>query len=181
MLGRRFNLILICLILALVAGGVSLRLAQPTYQATTLLWVVRVGSAGLDYDSQLFNRNLAKTYVELIRSGVVAEKVMARLHPPGSLQGKISAGTVRETEIISVTVTDGNPERAAAIADQVAEVSAEQARLLSGLDNLQVLARATVPSWPVYPRPLLTMLMATLLGLVAGVCLVLLAEGWSDA
>lgn len=176
---RLWTIVLVPLVAALTAAGVSLYVLQPTYEAKTTLWVVKTDGAALDYNTLLFNRNLTKTYGEVAHSRSVANQVIQQLglaESAASLQSRVKVNPVRDTELIAITVTDGDPDRAAAITNTLAAVFSQEIRNFIKLDNVRVVDRATVSVDPVRPRPFFNTAVALALGLMLGTGIAFLLE-----
>lgn len=124
-IGRRWWWLL--LILPLLGGGaaygVSMR-QQPLYSAPVTLLVSPVqGTGGVDYNGVQGSQSLAETYRELVRTAPVLDPAVAKLHLPynHSLLAKhVTAVTQPGTNLITISVSDPSPTRAAAIANAVA-------------------------------------------------------------
>lgn len=174
LLRRRIWYVAAPLAISLTASTIASLFMTPTYRATTTLIVAAADSSVLNYDTLLFNRNLAKTYVEVARSRAVAQQAILRLNlneDSDHLLGRISVTTVRETELISIAVTDTSPVRAATLANTVAAVFAEEIQRFARLNNLRVVDQAAVPAEPLHPRPLLYTAVSLFVGLAAGTAL----------
>lgn len=125
---------------AVIAGAVAYiysRTQQPTYRATAkyLIDLAPSGSASSEYANILIEERLASTYADLITTRPVFEEVARDLNfmPEApidravrTLQGMVGVSSDIESEILNVSVQDVDPLRAAAIANKVGEVFAEQ-------------------------------------------------------
>ncbi|MDP9354194.1 MAG: polysaccharide biosynthesis tyrosine autokinase, partial [Chloroflexota bacterium] len=81
-------------------------------------------SDSLDFNAIRGSQSLAATYEELLTTRDVLQPVIDRLglpYPVEELQGNVSARAGRETQLITVWVSDTRPDRAAAIANAIAE------------------------------------------------------------
>jgi len=106
------------------------------------------GSAGPDYNAVLTAERLSKTYQKLAKNRTVLDQVIQDLQLPMStsaLSNKISAQADGETQLLSIVVSDTDPNRAAAIANTVAtrfqeyvvdDLSSSSAADLDSLTNL---------------------------------------------
>ena len=75
------------------------------------------------------SEQLAQGYAQLITKRPVMEEVINQLKipmSPGQLAGSISAKTVSNTQLLTVTVKSTNPSLAAAVANTTAQVFSEQ-------------------------------------------------------
>ncbi len=122
---------LILLSTALAAGTaymVSLH-TIPVYQASTTLLVNEAKDVVNDYTAILTSERLARTYAELLRKRPVLEEAINRLGTNltvEELAKMIKVQSVRDTQLIVLTVEDISPIRAASIANEIPRVFAEQ-------------------------------------------------------
>lgn len=177
---RRFWILLtVPTVAALTAALLSLYAIAPVYEAGTTLWVVKQEATSIDYNTLLLNRNLVKTYGEVAKSRAVLQAVIRTLGLPETvetLQKRVRITPIRDTEIIGITVEDGDPERAAAIANATAAAFMNEIKNFIRLDNVRVVDPAVVPHQPVKPRPLLNTAIALMLGLMTALGLAFLLE-----
>ncbi len=115
-------------------------LSSPVYQATSQLFVSVKSrdQLGQAYSSGLFVQQRVKSYVDVIDSPGVLEPVIQELGldmPYTALAGKVSAVSPPNTVLLNVTVTDGNPQKAADIANAVAKSYANEIARLEGSDS----------------------------------------------
>jgi non-specific protein-tyrosine kinase len=114
-------------LLPLIAGGAAYYVGSqqtPLYSATSTL-LVNPGQAGIgdSFNTVQTGQQLATTYKQLVVTQPVLQPVIDRLDLPytvNTLQGKVSASIVSDTQLIKVSVSDPSPEAAAAIANEVA-------------------------------------------------------------
>ena len=101
------------------------------------------------------SQRLVLTYVNIIKSDTVLEKVIAEAGlemTPGQIRGCMSADSIDETEMFRVQITHENPWLAAKIANAIADVApAEIANILVG-STTKVVDRAKVPGAPSSPN-----------------------------
>lgn len=165
---------------AVVAGLVSHFLLTPIYQASTTLWVIKDDAAQISYNDLLLSRNLTKTYAEVARSRAVMAEVIDGLGLTGvtveGLQKKVTVTPVRDTEILSITVEDADPARAAQLADAIAAAFIAQIHSFMKVENVAVVDPALVPTDPVRPRTTMNVAVAFVLGGMAAVGLAFLLE-----
>lgn len=118
-------LLVLGMILALVSAYIFTSYQSPVYQATSRVQVMSAPqSGGSDY-SFWNDQQLARTFVQTIKSRLIIEEVEARL---GVNVDSISIRTqvVADTQLIDIFVEDDNPQRAADIANMIFIVFAEQ-------------------------------------------------------
>jgi len=177
---RLWMILLLPMLAGLTAGSVSLYVLDPVYSASTTLWVIKDGSGQANLNDVMLNRNLTKTYAEVAKSRAVMTDVIRELGLKDvtilDLQKRVTVTPVRDTEILSFTIQDGDPLMAAKLADAVAKAFMGQIRTFMKVENVAVVDQAMVPTEPVKPRPLLNIAIAMVLGGMAALGLAFLLE-----
>lgn len=181
--GRLWFIVLVT-ILAVGAGAViNFFVLEPVYKASTTIMVAKPSDYADDNQLQIqdlnLNERLARTYGEIVKSRGVSEDVISQLKlslTPEQLKDKTSVDLVEDTEFITISVTDINPEQAATIANKVAEIFKVRVIDMMKVDNIQVLDDAVVPKSPIKPRPTLNMAIAGVLGMMVSIFVVFLLE-----
>jgi succinoglycan biosynthesis transport protein ExoP len=122
-LWRRLWLIVVgALLLAAVAFAVSSSLA-PVYRATVTMQVDQPSSAPLVYASIAAGEDLALTYSELLRTRTLLGMVIDSLGletTPDALGEVVRTRLIPATPLLEISVEDGDPQRAADIANAIA-------------------------------------------------------------
>ena len=112
----------------LVSYGVSSRAAE-VYSTSVLLQVNPPPSTNaFDSNSIQSSKALATSYNRLIETRSVLEPVVTQLSLPygvKGLQDHVTSWTLPETSYVEISVTDGDPERVAVIANAVADSLAQ--------------------------------------------------------
>jgi capsular exopolysaccharide synthesis family protein len=126
-------LIVLAAVLAGSIAFVASQLTVPIYEASTTVLINQApaSSASPDYNSLLASERLAMTYSELLRKRPVLEAVITNLKlntDPKTLVEHIRVNTVRDTQLIELTVEDISPQRAADIANEIVRVFSQQNR-----------------------------------------------------
>ena len=181
---KRLWFIVLVTILAVGAGGViSLFVLEPVYRASATIIVGKPSSYldgnRLQIEDLNLNQRLAKTYGEIIKSRGVLENVIFQLKlnlTTQQLKEKTLVKLVEGTEFITISVTDTNPERAADIANKMAEVFRFKVVNIMKVDYVQILDDAIVPRLPIKPRLELNMAIAGVLGMMTSIFVVFLLE-----
>ena len=128
-----------------IAGGIAYYLAREdvsVYTASTMLLVSEPPTArsGDTSQSAMVPSNLmAQTYAQMFKNLPVLQEVVTRLQiplSPNALKSMISITLIQNTQLIQATVTDTDPQRAAAIANTLGVVFADQ------IQNLQAVRYA---------------------------------------
>ena len=181
MLVKRAWLILLC---AAVAGTAMLvytiNFVTPTYQTSVVLYVnnsEKRDSGAVSSSDLAVALRLVNTYVEIIRSDAVLDKVAEKLGVNASaaqLRGMISANTVEDTEIFRVTVTSTSPQFAADVANAVADVAPGViSRIING-SKASVIDMARVPTSQSAPNYVNNTMLGVALGAVLAIVAILL-------
>ncbi|WP_406472429.1 polysaccharide biosynthesis tyrosine autokinase [Streptomyces sp. NBC_01615] len=200
-LARRWPTVVVCLVLAIGAALAATGLSTPVYEARTQLFVATLTSedtAQLN-QGQSFSQARVQSYASIVTTRQVTAPVVKKLGlrtTPEELASRITAVAPLNTVLIDITVKDTVPERAARIANAVAQrFSAVVERLetpkrtvqRSGKNHaddappvspvsLGVTQEAVAPTGPVSPRPLLNLAAGVLGGLLLGAGIVVLRE-----
>lgn len=183
-LKRKALLIILPLVAVLLGAVYSYFIVEPQYEASTTMMVLHSTEAGTEpylksSDIQL-SRQLVKTYGEIAQSRRVAEKAIKLAGEATisveELRGKTGVSLVKDTELISISVKDSNPQRAAYWSMMVTKAFMEEVINIMRIENVNVLDEAFPPSSPVSPRPKLNMAVAFVLGLMIALGLSFLLE-----
>ncbi|PFP30859.1 capsular biosynthesis protein [Bacillus sp. AFS073361] len=183
-LRKRLSLILsITFIAVLISGVVSYFFLTPIYQASTQLLVnqSKNDQSTYQYNEVQTNLQLINTYNVIIKSPAILEKVIKDLNldmTVKELNEKITVQNEKDSQVVNLSVQDMSASNAAKIANKTAAVFQEEIVKIMNVDNVSILAKATVvdDSSPIKPRPLLNIAIALVVGLMAGVGLAFLLE-----
>jgi len=135
-LGLLWNWAWLLILVTVIGGGIAYFVTSretPLYQASTTLLINQApGLSNNPYSDIVTSERLASTYSELLTKRPVLEGVEQRLGlAPGDVHPKnITVRQQQSTQLINVSVTDTNPERAAQIANALGVVFAEQNQAL---------------------------------------------------
>ena len=167
---RKFSIVLVALVFAIVAFGYSAFLAKKEYQSTSRIYVVsrqnQDNNALTNSDLQA-GSYLVKDYREIILSQNVLSQAIEELKldmTPAELSKKISVSVPTDTRILSITAKDGNPKEAARIANGLRNVAAEKIIAVTKVSDVTTLDEAEVPQSPSSPN----IRRNVLLGFIAG-------------
>ena len=148
----RFWIILGSGLLAAVIGFViSMFILTPTYESTTKIYILNKSeSTTVTYSDVQMGTQLTKDYAELINSRYVLEEVIKILSLSEmeyrDLLDKVSVHTPTDTRIVSITVTDTNPQQAMDIANCIREVAGEHIQNVMDIDEVNVVEEANMPT-----------------------------------
>ena len=167
---RKFSIVLVALVFAIVAFGYSAFLAKKEYQSTSRIYVVsrqnQDNNALTNSDLQA-GSYLVKDYREIILSQNVLSQAIEELKldlTPAELSKKISVSVPTDTRILSITAKDGDPKEAARIANGLRNVAAAKIISVTKVSDVTTLDEAEVPQSPSSPN----IRRNVLLGFIAG-------------
>ncbi len=116
------------ILLAALAGGSAYYLSSrqtPVYQSTALA-MINVATSSTDVTTSLYlAQQLGASYSEIMTTRSVLDSVSQRLGVD-FLPGSVQVTPIQGTQLISVTVTNTDPERAALIANTIITIFSEQ-------------------------------------------------------
>jgi len=178
---KRWKLIVLLPVLAALASLlVSIFLLTPQYTASTTLMVTRpTDTSQILYQDIQVSRQLVNTYREIIHSRRVLEVAIANRSLPYNvtdLREKVDVQSVRDTELITVDVTDPEPQLARDIANVLASAFMTEINEIMQIENVSVVDEAVLPGGPVSPRIPLNVAVAFVVGLMAAFGIAFLVE-----
>lgn len=182
---RKFAIIFTALTFAFIALASSIFLLTPQYESLTKLYVVNKGTD----ESKISNQDLqagsylVQDYKEIISSKTVLAGIIEREQLDLSiseLADKTRINIPVDTRIISIAVTDEDPEVASQLANAYREVASEKIKEVTNVEDVKTVEAAEPASSPTSPN----LKRNTLLGFLAGgfiaVALVLIKELLDD-
>ncbi|MUK87403.1 capsular biosynthesis protein [Ornithinibacillus sp. L9] len=169
---------------ALISGVVTYFFITPTYQSSSQFIVnQQQQDPNMQYsvNDVRLNVELINTYNEIIRSPRILDLVIEELNlslSSGQLQDKMQVATSNNSQVVTVTATDTDPELATEIANTTVQVFQDEIPDLMNVDNVHVLSPAVTPAnpSPVNPKPMLNIAIAIVLGAMVGVGIAFLLE-----
>jgi capsular exopolysaccharide synthesis family protein len=183
---RRWWLVLIVIVLGAVGGVVQNIRATPLYASHLTFYVSTPASTnGNALESDQFAQHRTATYVELLSSEKLADRVIADADLPltrHQVMGEISGTAKVNTVLLVATVRDPIPARSLKIANAVASLFPA---MIDELDNtttktstvrLSVVSGPTLLHSPVSPRKKLNIGVGLLIGLLVGLVLAVVRE-----
>ena len=180
---KKILIVLVTLLFTALSLAVSIFIVTPQYASTTKVYVVNQTKdekkAITTQDVQLGSL-LVKDYKEIILSNKVmedsAEKSGTGLTAK-ELAKKVSVDAPKDTRIISITVQDKDPQVASDLANIVKEISADQIKEVTKIDDVTTLEEAKAATSPSSPN---NAILATALGFILAVAGVVLFELLDD-
>lgn len=156
-------------------------MVTPMYESSTTLMVN--GSKGMDasdiaggFDLYSFSYGgeLVVTYSEIVKSRIVLEQVIEQLQldmPYEQVLGMTAATQVGTTEILNISVTDTDPNRAEKIANKISSVFIKEVMRILKVDNVEIIDAAIPMPYPINIRTTMNIAISTILGMMLAVFL----------
>ena len=183
---KKLEIILITLMFVAVGIGYSYFFVKPEYTSTTSLVLAQSSSSGQTGDGAIsatdltMNSKLVSTYSELIKRKAILGQVCENITRPDSniqeLRGKIKVNSAKNTEIIEISVTNKDPNKAAAIANEIAKVFGEKIVEIYNISNVYLLDRAEANAVPSNINHMKDVVIFAFIGLVIAAVYVLIAN-----
>lgn len=149
--------ILLAGILLCLGSLLAVRLFVPAqYESVTKLYVIgkQSGAEDVTYNDLEAGSQLAKDYMELVKSrpvveGVIAENDLGLSY--GQLIQKIRVSAPTDTRILEIAVTDANPMEARRIAEGLKEAVIRQIQTVMDVSGVNISEQPNLPEEPVSP------------------------------
>ncbi len=150
---------ILCILIVFTALGIvySTCIVTPMYSSSTTLVLAsansnsKIDDASITTTDLTVNSKLVSTYSELLKSKNVLRKVISNLHidiDEATLRKNIKVSSVKDTELIQITVTDENKYNATRIANEMAEVFMDKIKSIYNIENVQVVDKAETSDKP---------------------------------
>ena len=161
------KIIIAAVIGMLIFAFYSFVLATPLYEATCRIYVTNAGDSAINLSDLQIGNYLASDYQEVFNTWEVHEAVIRGLnldYTYEELENMITVSNPSDTRILNVTITSEDPQEAADMANEYAEVARSYISRTMDTNEPTVLSSALVPKKSVKPRKMFN----TALGFVLG-------------
>lgn len=153
---NKLQIILIILLFAAIGVFYTLYCIVPKYSSSTTLVLSSSNSSKSEMNAITatditVNSKLVATYSELVKSNKVIRKVIENLGitiEEEDLKKNISVRSVKNTELIEITVINETPENATKIANEMAKVFMDKVKEIYNIENVQIVDEAEVDYTP---------------------------------
>ena len=182
-LHRIWAVILAAVICATVAFGLTYIFVEPTYVASTLLYVnnntISVGSTSFSISSGSLTaaQELVNTYIVILKARTSLNEIIETAgltRSAESLKHMISAQPVNSTEIFEISVTSTDPQEAELIANTIAKVLPKKIAEIVDGSSVRIVDYAIVPSSRSGPSYSRRAMIGFLIGLVLSVAVIVI-------
>ncbi|KKI91449.1 capsular biosynthesis protein [Bacillus sp. SA1-12] len=164
-------IILLTVFTTSAAGYYSFATYKPMYQATSRIII------GAD-------ASLITTLKVIIQDTTVLEKVVKKLdlpYPPEVLSNKITVGNIENSQVVTITVLDSNPEQAAILANSVAETYQQEIPKIMDFKDVKPLSEAKVNPIPINEDQDKTVMIGFIGGIVIGIGIAFLLDSLNNS
>lgn len=181
---RKVSIILITIIFMLIGIIYSVGFVTPKYTSSTTLLLATSESANsktntITTSDITLNSKLVSTYSELVKSKNVTRQVISNLgidETEDELRNSITVSSVKDTELIKISVTDKNATNAYNIANEIAKVFTQKVSEIYNINNVQILDQAEISTTPSNINHAKDVIMFTFVGLFVAIVFVLVAN-----
>ncbi len=174
-------LIVLCIVIGAAAAFIYTdRFVTPMYRAEVSFYVHNSSSTtntnhSISSSDLATSQRLVLTYVNIIKSDLVLEKVVAEsgldITVP-QLRACMTAASIDETELFKVYISHKDPDMAARMANAVADVAPREISTIMKGSTTQVLDRAKVPSSPYAPNASRNTMVGAMVGALLAVVII---------
>ena len=178
---KRIWIIILC---AVILGASALvytaNFVTPKYQSNVTIYVNNNSSIEGNYISSsdlAVALRLVTTYVNIIQSNTVLEKVIAETGlnlSTDQVRGMISAEVVGETEMFRVTVTTPNPQMSADLANAIARIAPDEISEIIEGSSAKIIDYARVPTSRSSPNYASNTVVGALVGAFLAIAVIVL-------
>ena len=162
---RKVTIFLIVLIFSIIGFIYTIGFTTPKYKSSTTLVLTKTeGNSQTAEDSTTettdsitttditLNSKLVATYSELIKSKAVLREVLSNLSisdlSEDEVRKSVTVSSLKDTEVIEITVANENALYASRIANGIAEVFTKQVAEIYNIKNVHVVDKAEVEEEP---------------------------------
>lgn len=173
---------LIILAASIVAALITLFLIPKKYTAEAKLIIVQKSnpdSQQISYNDLQTSQKLVNTYSEILKSEAVSDEVIRNLKlSQDGIDHKayldmVNISSVKDTEVIKISVETKDPEQSAKIANEIVSVFQRKIVNIMNIENVTVLNSAKVPEQKSSPSNVKNTMIGFLLGCVIDGCIVM--------
>lgn len=181
---KKIQIILIILIFMLIGVIYTMGFVTPKYSSYTNLVLAssnsnQTTSSTITANDLSVNSKLVSTYSEIVKSKNIIRQVISNLGiklDEDEVRKNVSVSSVKDTELIKITVTNENPSYSAKIANEMANVFAKKIKEIYNIENIQVLDEAEVETTPSNINHTKDVMIFTFIGVVVAAGYVLIAN-----
>ena len=180
---KKTQIILIVLIFMLLGVIYTIGFITPKYSASTTLVLAsnsnQTTANTITATDITVNSKLVSTYSEIVKSKNIMRQVISNLGikiDEDDLRKNVTVSSVKDTELIKISVTNENPSYSAKIANEIATVFIAKIKEIYNIENIQIVDKAEVETTPSNINHAKDIMIFTFIGLVIAAGYVLIAN-----
>lgn len=166
----------------------DLKIKTPMYKTYTTIVLTQSDSQKgttptITQNDILLNKNLVSTYSEIIKSELILEQVINNLGIKATateLSNNIQVAALNDTEILKISVSNADPEVAASLANEIADVFTTEIKKIYKIDNVSTIDRAKVPKEVANDTFKRDIVLAVFLGIFMGIGIIFILYYFDD-
>lgn len=175
------------LLVTILAGAIGFFVSEffmtPKYESTSELYVLSKSTSITSLADIQMGTSLTNDYMVVVKGRPVLEQVIANLgldETYNSLYNRVSLNNPTNSRILEITVTDTNPNRAKAIADEIANVGSEFIAEKMDQDSPTIIQSGYADGQPVSPNVVKNALLGAIAGAFLVIALILVTYIFND-
>ena len=156
---KKFIIIAVAIIFAVVGGSYSVKFKKPMYKSsTTLLLAQNYEQESNKQENEItqtdisLNQKLVSTYSELVKSKTVIKTVLQNLGMDQQLEEEIAdnitVNAVSDTQVIEITYINEDANIAFNIANELSNVFCDKVKEIYNINNVYIVDKAEIPEEP---------------------------------
>lgn len=183
---KKLQIVLIIAIFAVIGIIYTIGFVTPMFSSyTTLVLATADNTSGTEKTNSItatdvtMNSKLVSTYSEIVKSKNILRQVISNLSINVSeedLRNNVTVTSVKDTELIEITVSNENATYAAKVANEIARVFTEKVKEIYNINNVHVVDEAEVSSAPSNINHMKDIVIFAFIGAVIAVAYVLIAN-----
>ncbi|MGT2957818.1 capsular biosynthesis protein CpsC [Streptococcus bovimastitidis] len=181
---KKFLILFMALFFGTLALMASLFLIKPKYTSSTRLYVInQQQSNNITATDLQAGDYLVNDYKEIITSRDVMKDVIANdglSVTPEQLSKMIAVTIPADTRVISISVTNQDPQQAKDLANSIREVASEKIKSVTKVKDVTPLEKAQLPSSPSSPNIKRNTLLGIFMGALLTMIVVVVREVLDD-
>lgn len=185
---KRLHIISIVLVFLVIGSIYSFAFVKPKYKAYTTLVLAQadvvskdgeVQNGGITQTEVTLNQKLVPTYSELVKTKNVLRQAIDELKlnvSEDELKKNVTVKSVKDTELIQITVINKNPTDAKNTANKIAEIFSDRIKEIYNINNINIVEYAEEPTKPCNINHIRDLAIFMAAGIVVAVIYVLIAN-----
>lgn len=177
---RRWKVIILTMIPVIILGFIFANTRPTIYEAQTNL-IISGNNPGISLDKSDIdlNQKLTTTYLELAKSKSILKNIIKKFDlkdDEKALAASISILPIKDTEIITLSYKNQDPQMAAVITNEIAKQFITRVTEVMKVRNITVIDKAQIPEKPLPKKRALILLASGIAGLILGVGIAFIIE-----